>query len=142
MNKTSKIILVVVILVIVGGGAFYSGTLYGKNQASVGASALRTSFATTRGAARNGTGGGGFISGAILSKDINNGITSITVKLPSATGGSKIVYYSDTTQIEQFTSGTADTLTPGASVNITGTTNPDGTVIANSIQIRPAGQNK
>jgi hypothetical protein len=98
MNKASLIIIAIVVLLLVGGGAFYAGMVYGKSQNA------RPSFAAGnfRGN-RTSANGANFISGSILSKDA----ASITLQLPN-NGGSKIIFYSGTTQIGKFTSGTAE----------------------------------
>jgi hypothetical protein len=137
MNKTNKIISAIVILIIVGGASFYAGTIYSKQSspATSGVNGSPSGFAGRSG--RTGGAGGGFISGTIISKDNS----SITLQLPSSTGGSKVIFYSSATQIGKMTTGTSDDLTTGTNVSITGTTNSDGSVTAQSIQIRPAQQN-
>lgn len=130
MNKTSKIILGIVILLVVAGGAFYCGTLYGKNQATSARSNFGAFRGTRIGASTNGS---SFISGSILSKDSS----SITLQLPN-NGGSKIIFYSGTTQISKMAAGTADDLANGATISVNGTTNSDGSITAQNIQIRPA----
>jgi hypothetical protein len=132
MNKTNKIILAVVIVIIVAGGSFYGGMIYGKSQNPKPGSGSGT-FQTRI----NRAGGGGFISGSILSKDAS----SITLQLQNGSG-SKIIFYSDTTQINKQALGTATDLATGTSVSVVGTTNSDGSVTAQSIQIRPAGQGR
>jgi len=132
MNKKTSIIVLVVVLVVIAGGAFYGGMLYGKSQS---AASLRSNFSAFRGT-RTGANGANFILGDIISEDSS----SITLQLPN-NGGSKIIFYSATTQITKTDSGTADDLKTGASVSVSGTTNSDGSVTANSIQIRPAGVN-
>ena len=131
MQKNIIIVLAIVVLLVVGGGSFYWGMSYGKTQSASSATALRASFAGRTG--RTGTTGGGFVSGSIISSDA----TSITLQLPN-NAGSKIVLYSSTTQINKMVSGSASDLTNGTNVSITGTTNSDGSVTAQSIQIRPA----
>ena len=132
MNKKIKIIGLVVILLIIGGGAFYWGMSYGKSQATAAATAARASFAGARGS-RTGASGAGLISGSIISEDSS----SITLQLPN-NAGSKIIFYSGATTISKFDSGTVNDLANGATVSVTGTTNSDGSVTAQSIQIRPA----
>jgi len=133
------------IAVIVGGGAFYGGMKYaqggnrGGNFANV-TPEQRQQFAANAGAGlRGGPGGqgragtdGAFTVGEIISKDDK----SITVKMQD--GGSRIVFYSGTTGISRFSEGTGEDLVVGKSVSINGTTNQDGSLTAQSIQLRPA----
>jgi hypothetical protein len=69
----------------------------------------------------------------VIAKDA----TSITLQLPG-NAGSKIIFYSATTQISKMASGTPVDLANGTNVSITGTANSDGSVTAQAIQIRPA----
>ena len=82
---------------------------------------------------RNGFGGGATM-GQIISKDA----TSITVSIP--TGGSKIILLDSSTPINKQTAGTLADLTVGTEVSVTGTTNTDGSITAQSVQIRPKMQ--
>jgi hypothetical protein len=56
-------------------------------------------------------------------------------------GSSKIVYFSDSTMIGKSTQGAASDLNTGEQVMANGTSNPDGSITAQNIQIRPAQQN-
>jgi hypothetical protein len=134
MKKISLIVIVIIILLAVGGGAFYGGMLYGKSQ-NTRAGFAGGSFQTRIN--RTGTNGSNFITGNIISKDS----TSITLQLPTG-NGSKIIFYSNTTQIAKTTTGTSDDLTTGTVVSVTGTTNSDGSITAQSIQIRPEKPNQ
>ena len=79
---------------------------------------------------RNG-GFGGLTTGQIISKDIN----SITISAQS--GGSKIIFLDSNTKVLKQTAGTLSELAVGTEVSITGVSNADGSVSAQSVQIRP-----
>ena len=140
MNKNKKIVSII-IGVIVLIGVFYAGMSYGKSQvATAGASAQNRigQFGMNRGTR---TSGGGFTAGQIISKDA----TSITLLImnvdPNAaatTGsGSKIIFLDASTVITKTATGSAIDLSTGTQVSVTGTVNPDGSITAKSIQIRP-----
>ena len=137
----------VVVGVVVLAGVFYTGMSYGKGQASVTQNTGGRNFA---GGQRNGRNGGGFIGGQIIAKDAN----SITVELralsqdgssvgaqtgtPVSNQGSKIVFYTDKTTVMKTADGSIADLAIGEQVSVTGTPNTDGSVNAQSVQIRPA----
>lgn len=116
--------------------SFYAGNKHGQNVAKKNLAAMRGQAGQTgaRAGGRFMT-GGGVITGSILSKDA----TSMTVK--GRDGSSKIVLYSNTTQIAKSTAGTAEDVAIGAQVSVIGTQNSDGSVTAQSIQIRPEQMN-
>ena len=73
--------------------------------------------------------GGGMI-GDVLSKDDK----SITVKL--CDGGSKIVFYISSTIVRQTTEVIINDIKEGTPIIVQGQANPDGSVTAQSIQLR------
>ena len=133
--------IVIALLVGVGGG-FYGGMQYAKKSAvSVrgqfanlspeerAARGLQFGGGGTRGGGRGQ--GGGAVAGEVITKDAE----SMTVKLMD--GGSKIVFFSTSTGIMRMASGTPADILVGSNVLVVGTTNPGGSVSAQSVQIRP-----
>jgi hypothetical protein len=136
MNK-NKIIVAVAVLIIVAGGCFYGGMLYQKNTNQSSFSFNREQLAN-RPANSNGLikQGNGLSIGEIISKDD----TGITIKLVD--GGSKIIFLSNSTEIDKTTNGSLEDLEIGTNVTIQGSANSDGSITAQSIQIRPTGQDR
>ncbi|MCX6786004.1 MAG: hypothetical protein NTZ18_04100 [Candidatus Komeilibacteria bacterium] len=133
-----KILPVIIALIVVAGGAFYGGMQYDKSKTAASLSARQQQFAGGIGRTRTGTGAtgagqndGGFTSGEIIAKDDK----SITVKL--GTGGSKIIFYSPTTEVAKTVTGNSADLAIGQTVTANGSANSDGSLTAQTIQIRP-----
>lgn len=140
MKKMLPIFIAIVI--IVGGGAFYGGMKYGESQkVPNGRNGLQAfgNFPQGSGQRAGGAGGQGrafgganATGGEIISADDK----SITVKLP--TGGSKIIFFSDSTKITKSVDGSTADLTAGQTIMASGTANSDGSITAETIQLRPA----
>jgi hypothetical protein len=136
MNKNKKIGLIVAGIVVLIG-VFYGGMFYGKSQGNSrgpeGFSANMQNRDVQLGGiagGKNQMGGGGFTSGEVVSKDDK----SITMKL--ADGGSKIIFLDNNTKVSKTVNGKTADLTIGEQVSITGTANSDGSITAQSVQIR------
>lgn len=135
-----------VVVVLVGAGSFYGGMKYDQSRTQSAFQNLGNLTPAQRqqrlaqfgaGAGANGgrQGRGNFgngVAGQILSKDAN----SITVK--SQDGSSRIVLYSGSTKVSKSVDGTLDELQQGEQINANGTSNSDGSITAQTIQIRPA----
>ncbi len=129
--------------IILSGGSFYVGMQYQKSQTPTPAF-QRTAGAGSAFAGRGGAGGpqgriagsfgGNMTAGQVVSKTDN----SLTVQLRD--GSSKIVIYSTSTRVGKATDGSMTDVNAGAEVTISGSANPDGSVTASMIQIRPQGQ--
>ena len=126
----SKKIIWGIVGIIVLVGVFYGGMIYGKSQ-----TASNTSNPSASGYAGARTRGAGGFGGATIGQIISKDATSITVSLLN--GGSKLIILDNTTPITKQADGTLSDLTIGTNVMVTGTANPDGSVSAQSVQIRP-----
>ncbi len=145
MQKKNIVAGIIVGLALLGG-SFYVGMQYGaknavKAQSAQGARSFGGGATGGRGGAsqggmqssgQRGGAGGGFASGQIVAKDD----TSVTIK--SNDGSSKIVFFSGSTGVDKSVAGASSDLSVGQQVMANGKANPDGSITAQSIQIRPA----
>ncbi len=137
MIQRTLVIPLVLGALVLGGISFYAGMQYEKIPLSP--SSRRQNFDGNRSPRVTGNapgrniGGGGFINGEVVSKDA----TGLTVKLRD--GGSKIVFFSSSSTVGKMTEGTMEDITVGTDISINGAANPDGSITASTIQIRPAG---
>lgn len=133
MKKNLIVIIVGVVTLLIGGGAgFFAGMKYQQ-----GKTPQRGQFLGMNNFGGNGNGGnrrfgngnGMAIRGQIISSDSN----SITVKLQD--GSTKIVILNGSSVIAKSTTGQVSDLTNGSEVTAFGTTNSDGSITAQNIQI-------
>ena len=128
---TQHVIVAAFIGLIIGGAAGYFGEMQFSGRAG------RFGGGTLTQAGSRGPGGmrgGGFTAGEVIAKDA----TSLTVKAPD--GSSKIVLVSASSQVTHSAPGTLDDVAIGTNILVTGTVNSDQSVTAQTIQVRPAGQ--
>ena len=129
---------IIIAILIIGGCAFYGGMKYAQSKNPFNAARGmnrdgRSGPPGGFGLGRGGMGSGGnLVMGEVLSKDDK----SVTIKLRD--GGSKIVFFSDSTQIMKTGEGSAKDLVVGQQVTVAGNANADGSTNAQTIQIRPA----
>ena len=139
LNK-KQLPLVIIIAVVLLAASFYAGRLSISKSGSVGFAGGRgqgPSGMMASGAAKNMQSKnfrGNMVSGEIISKDDK----SLTIKLTS--GGSKTIYFSASTTISQMTATPASDLNVGQSIIANGSTNSDGSISAQMIQLRSVGE--
>lgn len=144
--KNNKIVGLVIGFILVAIIFFFIGDKYGSG------SSTQTVQNAGNFAMRTGGGQRGMRGGGVFGKIIAMDATSITVQLgmpgglnangASSTGtGSKIVFYTGQTAIMKTIAGAISDLAVGSNVSVQGTANPDGSVNAQSISIRPAQSN-
>lgn len=131
-----KVLLIVIAVIVAGGLGFYGGTKYGQSNREVrvpsGFQNLQAGNLGDGIRRSGGTQNGGFATGEIISKDDK----SMTLKTQN--GGSKIVFFSESTQVAKSVPGTPADLVEGEEVTVTGSANSDGSITAQSVQIRTA----
>lgn len=136
MNNTTKMVIGAVVI---AGVFFYGGYAFAAARSTSG-NQMRGAYlgnGGTTGGFRGmggigGRQGGGLTTGSIIARDGE----SVTVKMQD--GGSRIVFYSGSTQVMKAVAGSAADLAIGQNVVIMGTQNSDGSITAQSIQLRSA----
>jgi len=144
-KKSSPIIVTVVAAIVCLGAGIAIGRYLLPNQAAgnnqAGARAANGQFGGQGGqfaqgarGARAGAGqNGGFVNGELLKKDA----TSLSVKLRD--GSTKLVLVTSSTKAIKTAEGTINDIAVGQQVMVTGSTNSDGSVTAQTVQVRPDG---
>ncbi len=139
MNKT--IVTIVIAAIIAGGAGFYGGMLYGKSAGIDLSANLNRQRGTSGMMGQRGNGvqqNTGFSGGEIIKKDNNSITVKLTnARLPDGQGSSQIILFSGATKVTKSAEGSTADLIVGEQVTITGSKNQDGSLTAQSIQIRP-----
>lgn len=134
--KYNSIVITAILVLIVGALSFFGGMKY---QQTKGRGANLIGQFTEGGNRQSGARfGGGAVNGAnrpVLGQIINLDDKSITVKMID--GSSKIVLIPDTAVISKTDTGAKTDLKTGINVGVFGTTNSDGSVTAQNIQLNP-----
>lgn len=154
----NTLIMILGAAVAAGGLSFYGGMKYARSASSAGAgfqslrglspeerqARLREMGAGAgfgQGRRAGGQAGTGFASGEIISKDDQSVTVKITNNLPAGEqggqNGSKIIFFSDTTRIIKPAEASPADLAVGDQISASGSANQDGSITAESIQLRP-----
>jgi len=142
MNQNKTILTIVGVAILAGLAGFFGGTKYqqgktppkGQFTGTMGRNFDRNGTPGTQGINGGRQNGNGFrpVAGSILSMDD----ISITVKMND--GSSKIVLFSNSMTVNKTTAATKDDLKTGENVRVFGTTNSDGSITAQDIQLNPS----
>ncbi|MFH0780152.1 MAG: DUF5666 domain-containing protein [Parcubacteria group bacterium] len=127
-----NLIITIIVAVVVCVAAFFGGMKYSDSKQASAAAQRATQFGAAGLRGGNRQPNAGLVTGEIISKDDN----SITVKMRD--NSSKIIFYSASTEVSKFASGTVNDLAVGTTIMVNGKTGSDGSVTAQTIQIRPA----
>lgn len=135
----NNMLITIIAVVVVGAIAFWGGMKYQKSNASSnfnGGQFYRSNgqsgmMGNGQGQRRFGGANGGGATGEILSVDAN----SITVKLQD--GSSKIINISNSTTYSKSATASESDLKTGERIAAFGTSNSDGSITAQNIQINP-----
>ncbi|MEJ0054148.1 MAG: DUF5666 domain-containing protein [bacterium] len=120
------------IAVIALGIGFYSGIAYAGGHGPARGGMAPGNFA---GGMRGGFAGrSGLVSGTVLSKDAG----SITIRMMN--GSTRIVLTSASTTVAKSAPGSLADVAAGENVSVSGTANSDGSLTADSLELRPVLQ--
>ena len=125
----NNLVITIILVLVVGGGAFYGGMRYQESRRP----AFNRQFNGTgmRNGGQAGLQNNRPVNGEIIAADDK----SITVKMQD--GSSKIVLITTATTINKAAEGTKDDLKTGERVAVFGSTNSDGSVTAQNVQLNP-----
>lgn len=135
MKKYTVHIIWLVVAIVALGGGYYWGKAGAAATRGAGRFAGAGTFGSSTRSFAGGAAGGGFTTGQIMEVDSS----SITLQLP--TGNSEIVFYSTSTPVTEPTVVSVSKLAVGTNVMVVGTSNSDGSLTAQSIQVRPGNPN-
>lgn len=137
-NMQKMLPKIIAVVLVVGVVAFYGGMKYGKSKIiSVGNFGQGQRGGGQYGGGNGGRmsggnrGGAGFANGEVSTIDDK----SLTLKMRD--GSSKIIIFSGSAQVLKSITGTLTDLMVGSQVTVMGNPNSDGSITAQSIQLRP-----
>jgi len=133
MNK--KIIGSVAVALVVGIGVGYGGANVFRSGAP--GQDMQGNFSAIKGGDMSGVrvggaGNGGMLSGTVAAKD------SESITINTKDGSSHVVLITPATSFLKSVSGAQSDVSVDTTIIVSGTTNSDGSVTAQSVQIRPA----
>ena len=139
VSKSNLIISAILIAAVFFGAGYFTSNTFGGPRApngmqfatSGGNGQRQGAQAMRSGVARNAV--GGFVNGELVKKDS----TSFSIK--QRDGNMKLVLITSSTKAMKMSEGALSDFATGQQVMVTGSTNSDGSITAQTVQIRPEG---
>lgn len=134
--KNNNMVMTVIIVIVVGAAAFFGGMKYQQSQASSNANGQFAQGGQNRQGGQGRFGGGANGAGRpVVGKIVSQDANSITIQLTD--GSSKIVNIAGSTTISKTDTATKADLATGQTVAAFGTSNSDGSITAQNVQLNP-----
>jgi len=133
MSKKLITLILISHLIAIGVGV-YGGMKYGESKSPARQNFQNLSPEQRQQLSQGRTGtraGANFLSGEVINKDEK----SLTLKMTD--GGSKIVFFSTSTQISKTAEGSINDIEIGKQIMVSGDQNSDGSYTAKTIQLSP-----
>lgn len=125
-----SILIFSLLAILIGAGSFYGGMKYAESKIPSRQRFQNLTLQERQRFIQERT-RTGFISGEVIAKDEK----SLTIKMPD--GSSKIIFFSDSTEVSKTIKGAIADIEIGKQVIVTGSQNTDGSYTAKTIQISP-----
>ena len=130
--KNKPYVITILVAIAIAALGFFAGVKYQEITASSGKTwQYQGRAANAGGQGRGGQRGGGMTIGEIIGQDDK----SVTIKLDD--GSSKIIFLSDNAVIAKTDTAAKGDLKTGVRVGVFGTTNSDGSITAQNVQLNP-----
>ena len=134
--NTKTISIFIGIAIIIAGGAFYGGMKYGQSKNPLSGISRQNSQnlpSEQREQFSQEKIGKGIEEGSFIGEVIDKDEQSLTLKMID--GGSKIIFFSDSTEISKTIEGSINDIEIGKQIIISGDQNSDGSYTAKIIQL-------
>lgn len=124
---------ILISIIVAGGVGYYVGSHHPSVQAGRAGGFAGGAPGAQRGGFARGAATGGMVNGSVVSLADN----ILTIK--GRDGGSRVVLFTGSTKVSKSVDGARTDVKEGTNVLIIGSQNSDGSVTAETVQIRPDG---
>jgi hypothetical protein len=123
----------IITTIIASSIGYYLGTHRVSTQTNIRSGSMMGQGGAMRGGFARGGTSGGIINGDVVS------FTDTILTVKSRDGGSRVILFTGTTKVSKSVEGTRADVKDGSKVLIIGSQNSDGSVTAETVQLRPDG---